>query len=83
MPSSERHKVINRDGDALKRANEFKELVHNFVQEIEHLFYIENKEPGEIADHLFHKHGKHIYSPSEKQELIDYIERVIKSKLKD
>ena len=82
LPSWERHKVISRDEGALKRANEFKELVQNFVAEIEHLYYIENKEPGEIAEHLFHKHGQYVYSASEKQEITDYIERVIKSKLK-
>ena len=83
LPSWERHKVINGGEDALRRANEFKELVQNFIEAIEHLYYIENKEPGEIADHLFHKHGQHVYSASEKQEIIDYIEKVIKSKLKD
>jgi hypothetical protein len=83
LSSWERHKVISGDESALKRANEFKELVQNFVKDIEHLYYIENKEPSEIADYLFHKNGQHVYSASEKQEIVDYIEKAIKSKLKD
>jgi hypothetical protein len=82
LPSWERHKVINGDQDALKRANEFKDLIQNIIEEIEHLYYIENKEPSEIAEHLFHKQSQHVFSQSEKQELIDYIEKVIKSKLR-
>ena len=80
LPSWERHKVINGDGDALARAQEFKESILSFVKEIEHLYYIENKEPSEIAEYLFHKIGQDAYSASEKQETIDYIEKVIKSK---
>jgi len=82
LPSVERQKIINGDRDALKRANEFKVLIQNIVEEIEQLYYIENKEPVEIAEHFFHKQGRHIYSESEKQEIIEYIEKVIKSKLK-
>jgi hypothetical protein len=82
LPSWERHKVINGDGDALKRANEFKEVIQQIVEEIENLYYIENKDPSEIADHFFHTRGQPVYSASEKQELIDYVEKVIKSKLK-
>jgi hypothetical protein len=83
LPSVERYKVINGDGDALKRANDFKELMQDFVQEIEHLYYIENKESSEIAEHLFHTHGQYVYSALERKEIVDYIEKVIKSKLKD
>ena len=83
LTSWERHKVINRDEEALKRANEFKRLVYNLVEEIEHLYYIDNMEPGEIFDQLFHQHGQHVYSASEKKEIIDYVDTVIKSKLKD
>ena len=75
--------MINGEEDALKRANEFKELVQNLIKDIEHLYYIENKEPDEIANYLFHKIGQNVYSASEKQEVIDYIEMVIKSKRKD
>lgn len=81
LSSWERHKVLNGDEEALKRANEFKELVQHCVADIEHLYYIENKEPGEIADHLLHNNGQHVYSAIDKQELVDYIEKVIKSKL--
>lgn len=82
LPSWERHKVINGKQDALKRADEFKDVIESIIKEIEHLYYIENKEPGEIAEHIFHKQSRHVFSQPEKQELIDYIEKVIKSKLK-
>jgi len=82
LPSWERHKVINGDNDALKRANNFREVVQKVIEEIVHLYYIENMEPREIADHLFHKQGQIVYSESEKQELLNYIEKVIKNKIK-
>ena len=82
LPSWERHKIINGDEEALKRAREFIEAIQKIIDEIIHLYYIENKEPGEIADHIFHEQGHLEYSPSEKQELIDYVKRVIESKLK-
>lgn len=81
--SSERYKVINGDADALKRAGEYKEVIQKFIEKIEHLYYIENMEPGEIADHFFHKQGQPVYSSSQKQEITDYVEKVIKSKLKN
>jgi len=82
LPSWERYKVINGDEEALKRANAFKDLIQKTIQEIEHLYYIENKEPNEIADHFFHQQGRYVYSENEQQEIINYIEKVIKSKLK-
>ena len=83
LPSWERHKVISGDSDALNRAREYKEVIQKIIEEIEHLYYIENKEPGEIADYFFQKQGQLVYSTSEKQDLVDYIEKVIKSKLKN
>ncbi|WP_165760451.1 hypothetical protein [Niastella populi] len=82
LPSWERHKVITGDDDAMKRAREFKETVLAVVEEIEQMYYIENKEPCEIAGHLFHKQGRFVYSASEKQEMVEYVEKVINSKLK-
>jgi len=83
LSSWERHKVINGDEEALKRANEFKKVIQYWVEKIETLYYLENKEPAEIADYFFHEQGRSEYSTSEKQEMIDYIEKVIKSKLKN
>ena len=81
LSSWERHKVISGDKEALKRANMQKELVEECVKEIEHLYYIKNLEPSEIADYLFQKLNKHVYSDWEKKEMVDYIEKVLKSKL--
>ena len=52
------------------------------TEEIEHMYYLENMEPGEIADNFFHQQGQFVYSESEKQEVVDFVEKVIKSKLK-
>ena len=81
LTSWERHKIINGDRDAHKRANKKKELIQDSIKEIEHLYYIENKELSEIADHFFHKLHRYIYSEYEKQKVIDFVEKVIKSKL--
>ena len=80
LPSSERHKIINGDEDALKRADKYKEDIQKFIEEIRHAYYIDNQEPGEIADYLFRKYGQLAFSPSERQETIEYIEKVIKTK---
>jgi hypothetical protein len=82
LHSLERHKLINGDTDALKRATVYVESLQNFIKKIEHLYYIENMEPNDISEHIFHKQERFLYSAFEKQELIDYIERIIKSKLK-
>jgi hypothetical protein len=83
LPSWERFKVITGDKDALARAKTHTETVLNFVEDIEHLYYIENKEPYEIADHFFQKHGHNSYSEAEKQQIVDYVKKVITSKLKE
>jgi hypothetical protein len=82
LSSLERFKVINRDEGAFARAKAFKEGVLNFIEDIEHLYYIENKEPNEIAEYFFRKHRQYSYSEAEKKEIVDYVEKVIKSKLK-
>jgi len=83
LSSLERNRLINGNEDALKRAAQHRELVQKFIEQIEHLYYIENKEPDEIADCIFHKQNILVHSPDEKQELIDYISKVIRSKLKN
>ena len=82
LPSRERLNLINGDEDAMRRADEFKEAVGKMIEEIEHMYYLENMEPGEIADNFFHQQGQFVYSESEKQEVVDFVEKVIKSKLK-
>ncbi|MGC4036570.1 MAG: hypothetical protein QM764_11455 [Chitinophagaceae bacterium] len=81
LTSLERHKVINADADALKRASEYRDRVRKMIEEIEHLYYVENKESDEIANYILRKQRRFVYSSSEKQEVIDYVEKVINSKL--
>lgn len=82
LPSWERYKVINADEEAHNRGKEFKESVLNLVEEIERLYYIENMEPDEIADHIFYVNRQHAVSQSEKQDFVNYVDKVIKSKLR-
>jgi hypothetical protein len=82
LSSPERYKVINGDEEALERAKTYKEIVEQLVAEIQHLYYIENKEPAEIADYILEKYNRpQISYETEKQETIEYIEKVIKSRL--
>jgi hypothetical protein len=81
LPSWERHKVINNDPEAFNRAEITKKMILEIVQEIEHLYYIENKEVFEIADHFLERHATAKVSESDRSDLIRYIEKVINSKL--
>lgn len=82
LPSWERDKLITGDDDAMKRAQEFKKTVLGIVEEIEHLYCIGNREPNGIAEYIFHKNNIFTYSDSEKQEMVEYVKKVINSKLK-
>ncbi len=83
LSSWERNKVINGDKNALERGTEFKKEIEKLISKIEHLYYIENMESAEIADHLFREPRFSSYSSDQKQEMVDYIEKIIKSKLKN
>jgi len=81
LSSLERHKVINANEQALQRANQQKQAVQEFINEIVHQYFIENKEPNDIVNYIFEKQNILVYSEDDKQELIEYIDKVIKSKL--
>ncbi len=83
LPSIERHKLMNGNRDALNRAKEFNQLVNSLIEDIEHMYYIDNMEPDAIAEQIFYKQGRLEYSITEKNETVDYVEIVIKSKLKN
>jgi hypothetical protein len=80
LSSIERYKIINNYEEALERAREYKEHVENFIEEIRALYYIENKEPDQIADYFTHKYGRLAFPQSKKTETIQYIDKVIKTK---
>jgi hypothetical protein len=82
LPDTERQKLLNGDENALQRANAFKEHVEREVKEIEYSYYIENKEPLDIAEFLLHKYRRPAGDTAERRELVDYINTVINSKLK-
>lgn len=80
LTSSERRKIINNDQDALERANMFKAEVQRLIEEIRALYFTENKEPEEIAEHLSNKYGRLAFPPFERNQIIEYIEKVINAK---
>lgn len=83
LSSAERQRILSGKTDALERANDLKESIHEIVQKIEYLYYIQNKEPDQIADCFINEHRGIGYNPDEKTELVNYIKKVIKSKLRD
>lgn len=83
LSSEERYRILSGKTDALERANDLKESIHEIVRDIEHLYYIQNKEPDEIADYFISERRGIGYTPEEKNELVRYIKKVIKSKLRN
>lgn len=81
LPKGERKKLLNGDIGALQRAKAYEAGVNKFINQIEHQYYIENQEAEQIADYLFRKYPRLGNSSTERRETIDYIEKVIKSKI--
>lgn len=81
ISKEERKRILNGDKAALQRARQHQAEIDEVVRQIEHLYYIENLESGEIAKYFLRKYGRSKCSPEEMQETIEYIEEVIKSKL--
>lgn len=81
LPEGERKKLINGDIGALQRSKQHEAEVDKIIKQIEHLYYIENQEAEQIADYLLRKYGRLGNPSTQRQETIEYIEKVIKSKL--
>ncbi len=77
----ERNALLSGDKNALQRAQEHEIHISEIVKEIERLFYIENMEFDQIANIFLINNGLSTEPSAEKQQLIDYIEKAIKSKL--
>ena len=73
----ERYKVLHGKVDALQRAAASKERVLSFVAEIRHLYYIKNLEPEQNVSHLTAANGISDIREDERQELMEYINKVI------
>lgn len=83
LSEDERERLRRGDAGALQRAGEFTAMINNFIEEIEHLYYIDNMQPGEIADYLLERSGEPADELTERAETIDYIKKVINSKLEN
>ncbi len=80
LSSKERQKLITKDEAAIKRAKEFELHIDNFIAQVEHLHFTTNIEPNEIADYFLSGQNKSEIDLKAKNQLIDYIERIIKQK---
>lgn len=80
LTSTERHKILNRDEDALKRGEAHKKHIEGLANSIVEMYFLKNLEPTEIAVLFLKRYGHLGYSDDDKQEIVDYIERVINSK---
>lgn len=74
----ERKRLISKDEGALQRATYQEIQIDNFIAEVEFLYFIGNIKSIKIAD-FYLLHQAEINS-KEKNELIDYINRIIKNK---
>jgi transcriptional regulator NrdR family protein len=81
LSKRERKKLLNGNKRALQRAKQFQTDLDEIAKQIEHLYYTENLEPDKIAEHLIEKYGRRKYSAEDIQQTIEYVEKVIKSKL--
>ncbi|HOZ80549.1 MAG TPA: hypothetical protein PLY34_21330 [Ferruginibacter sp.] len=81
LAKGEREKLLHGDKGALQRAKEHQAEIEKILQLIEHLYYIENQEAEQIADYLLGEYKILENSPGERQEIMDYVETVIASKL--
>ena len=77
----ERRKLVEGDREALIRADEHRLFIQKLVSQIEHWYYIENRDPEDIAILIYRKQRILKFSDQEKQELVKYVEKVIQSKL--
>ena len=81
LPKGERKKLIKGDVEALQRAKEYQAETEKIIKEIEYFHYIKNQEANQIADYFLRKYRIPDISTTERQELLEYIETVIKNKL--
>jgi hypothetical protein len=81
LSKGERKRLFNGDASTLQRAKEHKELIDEIIKKIEHLYYIENQEAEQIANYLSKRYKLSVDTSLKRQETIDYIKKVISSKL--
>jgi len=77
LSKKERKRIINQHPEAVERASQFETQIDEFIDQVYYLHLEANLNPGQIAHFfLISKERSESYE-GEKQELIEYIERVI------
>lgn len=80
LSKEERKRIINQHPDALERASRFEDQLDNFINEVCYLHFEADLKPIQIVNfYMISKADSDSYE-SEKQELVEYIERVIQVK---
>lgn len=80
ITQDERQKLINNDSDALERAAYYEMEVNGFIRQVEFLYFTANLNMDMIVEFYLIAKTEPEISPSEKEEFIDYIERIIEHK---
>ncbi|WP_051197547.1 hypothetical protein [Flavobacterium soli] len=80
ITQDERQKLINNDSDALKRAAYYEMEVNDFIKQVEYLYFTANLNVDAIVEFYLIAKTEPEISPSEKENFIDYIERIIEHK---
>lgn len=80
LPETESKKLFDGEPGAFHRARIHEERINELVRKIEHLYYLENLEFDQITEQLIRNSGHNVHSLTEKQEVMQYVENVIKSK---
>jgi hypothetical protein len=78
LPKEERQRLIHGDEGALLRARHHEIQTNDFIRQIEYLHFTGNMELSKIVDFYFMTQPG--ASPYEKQELADYINKIIKNR---
>lgn len=74
----ERWKLLKKDEKALQRAEYFETWLKDFHTKTTHLYYNENQDAEQFAESFIRNSNNPNPTAKERQELIEYIKRVVK-----
>lgn len=81
LSATERRKLKSNDPEAMQRASDFDAYINKFVDQVVQLYFVENLEVEQIAEHLLQPEPDSGSENSEYQqakiELMDYISKII------
>ncbi len=77
----ERRRLINKDADALRRAEYYEASVENQIKQIVYLYEEGKMKPNEIMEFFFLNETEQDDLEESKSEFLDYVNRVIQLKV--